>query len=375
MTTLYSRDKSGKDRYWTVSVKQRDGSVFLTRRYGQVGGKETETSTEFTSGKNIGKSNETTPFQQAESEAASLRKKQIDAGFKENLEDTETTVILPMLANKWEDRSKYISEPFFVQPKLDGVRMLVGVKEGSFFMMSRTGKIVSMPHIEAELRPLLKEGQFLDGENYTTELSFEEITGMCRRVLESPQGLSKIKFHVFDYFDFSNLNQPFESRLRELESRFGVGNLEHTVLVPTETLAKRTQVHKKHDDYAAMGYEGIMIRDPKGLYKLAERSNHLLKFKAFQTEEYKIVGAEEGKGKDKGTVIWICELGNTPDGGDNTSGVGTFSVRPKGTFEERTEWFKNYKSYVGKNLTVQFQNLTNGGIPRFPVGISIRDYE
>jgi len=80
------------------------------------------------------------------------------------------------------------------------------------------------------------------------------------------------------------------------------------------------------------------------------------------------VGAEEGKGKDKGTVIWICSITS----GDDS---GTFSVRPKGTFEERTDWFKNYKSYVGKNLTVQFQNLTNGGIPRFPVGIAIRDYE
>jgi len=368
MTTLYSRDKSGKDRYWSVSVnKKQDGSVFLTRRYGQVGGKETVTSTEIKVGKNIGKSNETTPLQQALAEAASLRKKQMDAGFKENLEETESTVILPMLANKWEERSKYISEPFFVQPKLDGVRMLVGVKEGSFFMMSRTGKIVSMPHIEAELKPLLKEGQFLDGENYTTELSFEEITGMCRRVLESPPGLSKIKFHVFDYFDFSNLNQPFFDRWRELESRFK--NLKHTVLVPTEVCPTHTQVPDRHDMYASMGYEGIMIRDRQGLYKLSERSNHLLKFKRFQTEEYRIVGAEEGKGKDKGTVIWIC------GSGDNTRGVGTFSVRPKGTFEERTEWFKNYKSYVGKNLTVQFQNLTNGGIPRFPVGIAIRDYE
>ena len=372
MVMLYSRDKSGKDRYWSVTVNQRNGSVFLTRRYGVVGGKETETSTEIKVGKNIGKSNETTPLQQAELEAASLCKKQMDAGFKENLEETSSTVILPMLANKWEDRAKYISEPFFVQPKLDGVRMLVGVKEGSFFMMSRTGKIVTMPHIEAELKPLLKEGQFLDGENYTTEMSFEEITGMCRRVLETPKGLEKIKFHVFDYFDFSKLDQPFESRWKELESRFG--NLEHSVLVPTETLPKRTLVQKKHDDYAAMGYEGIMIRDRQGLYKLAERSNHLLKFKAFQTEEYKIVGAEEGKGKDKGTVIWMCSIttGNTPDGSGTP---GTFSVRPKGTFSERTEWFKNWESYVGKNLTVQFQNLTNGGIPRFPVGIAIRDYE
>ena len=31
--------------------------------------------------------------------------------------------------------------------------------------------------------------------------------------------------------------------------------------------------------------------------------------------------------------------------------------------------------YVGKKLTVRYQELTDDGIPRFPVGIAIRDYE
>lgn len=35
----------------------------------------------------------------------------------------------------------------------------------------------------------------------------------------------------------------------------------------------------------------------------------------------------------------------------------------------------NKSKYIGKNLTVQFQNLTDAGIPRFPVGLEIRDYE
>jgi DNA ligase-1 len=140
--------------------------------------------------------------------------------------------------------------------------------------------------------------------------------------------------------------------------------LKNSVIVQTEQLGSKKEVQLKHDDYAEQGYEGIMIRDFKGLYKLAERSNHLLKFKAFQTEEYKIVGAEEGKGRDAGTVIWIC-----------SSDAGEFSVRPKGTVEDRTKWLRNKNKYIGKPLTVQFQNLTNGGIPRFPVGLAIRDYE
>jgi len=37
--------------------------------------------------------------------------------------------------------------------------------------------------------------------------------------------------------------------------------------------------------------------------------------------------------------------------------------------------FEEGNNYIGKQLTVRAQELTNEGIPRFPVGISIRDYE
>jgi DNA ligase-1 len=30
---------------------------------------------------------------------------------------------------------------------------------------------------------------------------------------------------------------------------------------------------------------------------------------------------------------------------------------------------------MGKMLTVRFQNLTNTGVPRFPIGLVVRDYE
>ena len=359
--TLYALDKSGKERYWSVTVEQRGNSpVFVTRRYGQIGGKETETSTEIKAGKNIGRSNETTPLQQAQLEAKSLWKKQVEAGYVEDRSKLSKLVLLPMLANKWEDKAKYISEPLYVQPKLDGVRMLVGKHNGKFVAISRTGKPVNMPHVEAELAPRLKEGEFLDGENYTSELTFEKITGMCRTQAVHSD-LEVVKFHIFDYFHLDRLDEPFEQRFVNT-GRFS--GLKHSTVVTTEILKSKKQVQAKHDEYASQGYEGIMIRDFKGPYLLANRSSHLLKFKAFITEEYKIVGAEEGKGKDAGTVIWICD-----------SEAGRFSVRPKGTFEDRTAWFKNKDKYIGKDLTVQFQNLTNGGIPRFPVGLAIRDYE
>jgi DNA ligase-1 len=50
-------------------------------------------------------------------------------------------------------------------------------------------------------------------------------------------------------------------------------------------------------------------------------------------------------------------------------------VRPRGTHEERAVLLNNAGSYVAKKLTVRYQELTDDGIPRFPVGISFRDYE
>jgi hypothetical protein len=32
-------------------------------------------------------------------------------------------------------------------------------------------------------------------------------------------------------------------------------------------------------------------------------------------------------------------------------------------------------AYVGKKLTVRYQELTDEGLPRFPVGVAFRDYE
>jgi DNA ligase-1 len=50
-------------------------------------------------------------------------------------------------------------------------------------------------------------------------------------------------------------------------------------------------------------------------------------------------------------------------------------VRPEGTLEVRRKFLEEKDRYIGKQLTVRFQNLTALGIPRFPVGVVVRDYE
>lgn len=372
MDTLYSKSKTGKVRYWSIAVEQQGDRVFIVRHTGEDGGKDQEFRKEVTSGKNIGKKNETTRLQQAQSEAKSMWTKQLEAGCVTDKNSLDEKVnLLPMLANRWEDRHRHISEPFYVQPKLDGVRMLIGRSNGKFMMLSRTGKEVKhLDHIGDEVKGLLEDGEFLDGENYSPNKTFEEITGLCRTSLQSSadgKDLGGIKFFVFDRFNLKNLNEPFEARQNNLKALFSkrFKNLE---MVETKVLKSKELIESEHDRYVDQGYEGIMIRDPQGRYGLAERSNKLLKLKKFQTEEYEIVGANEGTGKDAGTVVWVCK-------GGQSQATGTFAVRPAGSLAQRRSWYANRGQYIGKMLTVRFQNLTEYGIPRFPVGLGIRDYE
>ena len=114
-----------------------------------------------------------------------------------------------------------------------------------------------------------------------------------------------------------------------------------------------------HDE----GYEGIMARNIQSEYLFGYRSKDLLKVKRFLDAEYKIVDFTHGTSIELECCIFICE---TPEG-------ERFNVRPVGTHEERKVMYKNGASYVGKLLTVKYQELSNDNVPRFPVGLHIRE--
>tara|TARA_Y100000389_G_C17470856_1_gene530591 strand:+ start:7318 stop:8457 length:1140 start_codon:yes stop_codon:yes gene_type:complete len=373
--TLYIIDSKHKKRQWVLNVTDTSDGVRISRTYGVVDGKQTTVSTLITSGKNIGKANETTPWGQAIKQANAMFAKQSeDLGYSKTPDDN-TANIKPMLAHTYFDKNgnpdknkdKHIKVPFYMQPKLDGVRMLVGKNlDGTPVVMSRTGKpMYNMDHITNELVPRLQSGEFIDGENFTFDLTFEEITGICRTSKEKHaenKQCQSIRFHAFDTFHLSHMDVPFNQRMKRLDEL--THNTNNTIRVDTITVTSKNDIKNILGEYLQKGYEGGMIRNTNGEYKLDARSNDLQKVKYFVAEEFIICGFIEADGRDKGTVIWECE-----------NEKGKFKVRPRGSIEVRKEWFTNGKKYIGKQLTVQYQNMTENGFPRFPVGIAIRDYE
>jgi ATP-dependent DNA ligase len=373
---------TGKEKVWSINVYEESGSGIIETKHGYRDGKQQVNKKIITEGKNIGKKNETTPFQQALAEAKATWTKKVESGYTDDIsvgveeeiaadaaevaegrgKGIDADVPSPMLAHDYNKRGKGALFPCFVQRKYDGVRCIGMPGKGIFSRLKK-----SFPHMEHIVKELamLPSDIILDGELYCKELTFQEIVGMVKRETLKKGDEEKqlhVKFHVYDVINA----WPYERRYTMLQRIFQENRFQHLVLVQTDECANEDAMKEMHANYVAEGYEGIMLRNKKGAYKNA-RSVDLLKYKEFFDGEYKIVGYTQGQGLEEGCVIWTCV----------TETGKTFSCRPRGTRDDRQELFSKGDSYVGKMLTVRYQELTSSEekVPRFPVGISIRDYE
>lgn len=360
--TLYDTDtKSKKTRVWIVSVEDKQMYAEIVVEYGFVDGKMVTTTRKVTQGKNIGKINETSYLEQAISEAKSKLNDKIKSGYTESLEKSKSNIILPMLALSFDKRYKDIVYPAAIQPKLDGVRAIYNVKEKR--LQSRKG--IFFHHLEHILEELKKVNINLDGELYTDKLTFQELVGLVKKEKLDNNDTKKMEKIDFIVYDIVDTTKDFKDRNLILQKLFKDNNFKHVKLLKTEIVDNIDQVYIKHKEYNNKGYEGLIIRNLLGKYLIKNRSKNLQKVKSFDDNEYLITGFKQGDGKEKGLIIFECE----------TKQGKKFFVRPEGTYEERAELFKNGKDYIGKYLTVRHFELTSDGIPRFPVGIAIRDYE
>ena len=348
--TLYGKSKDQKIKVWSIHVtRDPKDKATINVQYGYQGGALQESVKEITEGK-AGR----TAFEQAVSEAQSDWRKKKDNGYAENVSDAHAPgvanaaaigaheTILPMLAHDYHKRGKSIVFPAYVQAKLDGVRSIF--HNGT--LTSRMGKpFTGLEHIIAELDPATAEGIILDGEVYSDELPFQQFVGLVKKKVYTAadrEQLKKVKLWVYDCV----VNKPFEQRLAILNDFFSRHKFTHVHLLPTEEAASAAELKALHDKYTAKNYEGLIVRNKQGPYELGTRSIHLQKYKEFEDDEYEIVGAKDGEGKEKGLVIWICK---TKDG-------KTFNVRPKGSEEERAELFRNAANYIGKNSQCDSKN-------------------
>lgn len=364
---LFHKTSKGGINIWDIWT---EGDNICTR-WGQKDGKQQEASKK-AKPKNTGKKNATTAEEQAVLEAKAMWTKKLDKKYyKTEKEATNELVFLPMLADSFEKRKKFLTPahyPVSLQPKLDGLRCLAfwdgtpGDPESyAVKLMSRGGKEYILPHIASSLENLLELDEVLDGELYIHGVMLQELNRLVRGSHKYPDHVN-VEYHVYDMVTRDKADMPCIKRMTNL-AKFHKQH-DNTVIreVESHRVYNEAEVLKAQILLVSEGYEGAIVRLDGGEYKFGYRSKELLKVKSFQDAEFEIVDFTSGIGKFKDCIIYTC---HTKEG-------LPFNVVPKGTYEQRKEWLEEGGSHVGRMLKVQFAAWTEDKKPQFPVGICIR---
>lgn len=352
---LYGLDKGGKFKVWKIWT---DGGV-LYIQHGKLDGK-LQLKQEYVDGKNIGRSNETTPVEQAELEAMSRWRKQVDKGYRETKGELEELPLLPMLAADYLKQGHRIQYPCFGSPKLDGVRCLAIRHADCVELKSRGGKEYVVPHIQDQLMVCMEIGQVFDGELYIHGKYLEEIVSAVKKTNDNTIDLEYIIFDIVK-------DETYEHRLISMQAlrRYKLSCLACPSIDVINFCEIQDEEHmkQKHKEYVAAGYEGIMLRSHGGKYESGKRSADLQKYKTFFDEEFEIVGIKEDR---NGNAVFELY--------DHVADKNFDCCY--GDFEQRKQQLNNSEYYIGKFLTVKFQiRYRDSLLPQFPCGVRIREGE
>jgi ATP-dependent DNA ligase len=356
---LVSQTSKGNQKFWQQHVVT-DGIKWYTQTtYWQINkeGKQSKVQSSEpyeATPKNVGKSNETSAENQAYLEAASAYEHQKDKGY--HIPGTHSdTLPLPMLAQKFSERSHTLTWPVWCQPKLNGMRMLHdGTKS-----WSRGGKLIipeCVSHLQFDTKGFIVDGELILPGNVKLQKTMKAATKFDPKI--SP----KLQYFIYDIVI---PDKSFGERMKIVVDMIDSFPLD-VVFLTTLRADSPADVMKYHKLWTSQGYEGTMIRNDDEGYVIGHRSNQLQKYKDFVDAEFKIISVKEGDGKFKGCAIFKCL---TEDGTDD------FDCTPEGTMEYRRELWEKKNDYIGKWLTVRYQELTEDKKPLFPVGVTIRERE
>ncbi len=346
-TTLYVRDNTGQMREWSISSI---GNC-ITIRFGQLGG-SMQYKTEVVS---TGKATRTLD-EQMMSRMASRISKQRDKGYTMDLELAQTTrasntlgMPKPMLAKKLRDVKNIDFTDAVAQPKFDGNRCLIHCKDGVNKAYSRNGKpMEAIDHILDDI--VLGEGEIVDGELYCHGYPLQTIVSWVKRKQENTKLL---KYHVYDTVSA----EPYKRRSEYIR---GIPKGESIVPVYGDACGSTAELIAYFKEYREQGYEGAILRWGDSGYEDGKRSKHLVKVKAWEDDEFFVIDVIASK---DGWGILVC---------DDKHGE-SFRVSAPGDMDQKTYCLQNKDRFIGRDVTVEYANLTKDGVPFHPVAIGFRD--
>lgn len=265
------------------------------------------------------------------------------------------------LASPYEPKKHKITGSWSAEKKLDGLRLVL--VDGVAY--TRNGKPQSsVDHILEQLASKIDLSAYVVDGEVMSGAEFNVGSGNIRRSENDPTAV----YHVFDIVDREEWRlkktAPFGSRRDDLYRLLGQADLPNVKVVENiklPSVVTPESLEAMRDRFIELGFEGVMLKDNNAPYTF-KRSKNLLKIKLFETVDVPVVGFEEGKNKNKGTLGSVLV---------DLNGVVS-EVGSGWSDEDRAEIWNNQDKYMGKILEVQFQNLSPTGCMRFPTVVRWR---
>jgi DNA ligase-1 len=251
-----------------------------------------------------------------------------------------------------------------IEAKLDGVRVITVVyPNGTVDQYSRNGKeLVNFPHIKQQFAKharFLAEPMVFDGEIMSS--SFQDLMKQVHRK-DNVEATDSV-LNLFDALTLKEFNAGIGS-ITQLDRSLSLQNwirpfrdhmpnitvVDHE-LVDLDSPQGSARFREINANAVALGYEGIMIKDPQAVYE-CRRSVAWLKLKPFIEVSLSVVGFEEGTGRNAGKLgAVICE--GEDDGRKIQVNVGSgFSDA------DRDSYYESKQSLLGQIIEVRADAVT-----------------
>ncbi len=249
-----------------------------------------------------------------------------------------------LLAESWD----LAADPtgWWLSEKLDGVRAYWDGKQ----FLSRQGNLFHAPDWFVADLPKVA----LDGELWLGRKRFQRTVSIVRR--QDKSDLWKELTYVV--FDAPKQEQAFEARLAFIDDCMKTHRPANAKMHAHLLCQGVDHLRGELARLEALGGEGLMLRQPGSRYE-SGRSMTLQKLKSFHDAEARVLAHQEGAGRHKGRLgALLVEL---EDGTKFAVGTGFSDAE------------RENPPPVGSLITFRYQELSDGGVPRFPAYVGVRE--
>lgn len=254
---------------------------------------------------------------------------------------------------------------YYVEPKYDGFRCVAFVDKDTVVFVSRNNKpLYNVEHIEDELKKICRGTSWVfDGEMLARDWN---LTAKIIKKQSEHKDKLTVAFNVFDILTKEEWESKKTKKLKLRKKRMNLittwKDWKYVKQTPYTLCSDKKCMEEFYQKCVKDGFEGVVLKRKNSKYPFG-RSKDWLKYKPYKSFDAKIIGYKEGRGKDAGKLgAFICKY----KGEKFRVGSGLNDKLRKLYWKKRGELIGNYVEF-------ECQELTQDGVPRFPVFMRYRE--